>query len=72
MPHTHPAPPEYLRLIFCRDVWHCPPDTFYAQDVAEYEDALTCLQVEAAHLEEQRKKNPPQKGRWNFFKRGKR
>jgi hypothetical protein len=26
-----PAPDEYVRLVFCRDVYHCPPSVFYEQ-----------------------------------------
>jgi hypothetical protein len=73
MPHTNPPPPEYLRLIFCRNIWFCTPEDFWQQDVEEYEMAMALLQVEWAYIEEQRKKNQPKKGGFrNFFRRGKR
>jgi len=39
-------PSEYITLIFCRDVWHCPPSVFRQQSVEDFMDALTCIGVE--------------------------
>ena len=40
-------PPEYIEHFFCREVWHCPPSVFRAQDPVDVLVALTIMGVEA-------------------------
>jgi hypothetical protein len=40
-----PMPPEYLELVLCRDVYHCPPAQL--PDARTVNRHLTCLGIEA-------------------------
>ena len=40
-----PAPLEYIELILCRDVYHCPPKDLPPWHICE--EALAMMQVEA-------------------------
>lgn len=51
-----PPPPEYVELILCRDVYHCPPSELDRQDTARVEAHLVCLEWEAKAAK-QRAKN---------------
>lgn len=52
-----PAPLEYLKLILCRDVYHCPPENL--PDYATCMRALAMIDAEQAaqrQLQKARKK----------------
>lgn len=40
-------PVDYVDMILCRDVYHCPPDALDRQDTARVRRHLTCLEVES-------------------------
>lgn len=42
-----PAPWEYIELVLCRDVWHCPPSVLREQQMDDVLDALAVLNAEA-------------------------
>jgi len=42
---SSPAPLEYIELILCRDVYHCPPQHLPPWHICE--EALAMMQVEA-------------------------
>lgn len=39
-------PAEYLELVLCRDVYHCPPDVLDRQDYRRVAAHLACLEAE--------------------------
>lgn len=41
------APVEYVELLLCRDVYHCPPDVLARQPARTVLRHLTCLRAEA-------------------------
>lgn len=46
-------PPEYLEFIFCRDIWHCPPDVYRRQSPLAILQTLTILDIEAEYRKAQ-------------------
>ena len=40
-------PLEYLTLILCRDVYHCPPSVLRRERLSDVLPHLTCLRAEA-------------------------
>ncbi len=40
------APPEYVDLVLCRDVYHCPPSELDRQDASTVLAHLVCLSAE--------------------------
>jgi hypothetical protein len=42
-----PPPPEYLELLLCRDVYHCPPTELARVPLATVLAHLACLDAEA-------------------------
>lgn len=49
------VPLEYLELILCRDVFHCPPTVLYAQPTDAIMNALACLSAEEYVREQERR-----------------
>jgi hypothetical protein len=50
--HLHtgePAPPEYVRLILCRDVYHCTPSELRTVPLPDVLETLATLQAEVAY-----------------------
>ena len=41
-----PPPPEYVDLMLCRDVFHCPPSALKAEAAEDIFAALACLEAE--------------------------
>lgn len=42
------APPaEYIRLFFCREVYHCTPSQFMQEDPLKILEDLTMIDIEA-------------------------
>ena len=44
-----PIPSEYLELVLCRDVYHCPPDVLDRQDASRVLTHILCASMEAEH-----------------------
>ena len=48
-------PPEYLELILCRDVYHCPPQML--PPLSKVLPHLTCIQMEQKAAERKARKS---------------
>jgi hypothetical protein len=52
---TGAPPPEYIDLVLCRDIYHCPPSLLDDQDWLRIQGHLTCLDMEATVREHKTK-----------------
>jgi hypothetical protein len=41
------APQEYIELVLCRDIYHCPPDVLERQSITKIYRHLTIMNAEA-------------------------
>ena len=58
--HLHtgePAPPEYIRLILCRDVYHCTPVQLRAVPLPDVLETLATISAETAYQNRPKSKN---------------
>jgi hypothetical protein len=50
--HLHtgePAPPEYIRLVLCRDIYHCTPTELRTVPLRDVLETLATLGAETAY-----------------------
>lgn len=50
--HLHtgePAPPEFIRLVLCRDIYHCTPVQLRQVPLSDVLETLATLSAETAY-----------------------